>query len=65
MTAGKILRRCDSCGGFHASYLVVDPETGKREILCQSCWKKRFGAPSKQGEAQKPPARPPEDDDQG
>jgi hypothetical protein len=58
---GKILRRCDSCKEFHASYLVVDPETGKNEILCQKCWKKRFGqeASEKPGDDQNNSSAPP------
>jgi CubicO group peptidase (beta-lactamase class C family) len=35
---GKILKRCDLCGKFHAAYLVDDPKLGKR-ILCYQCWK--------------------------
>ena len=39
----KILRRCTICKKFHASYLVEDPEFGKR-YLCYSCWKARSSA---------------------
>ncbi len=34
----KILRPCDICKRYHASYLVVDPQTGTR-YYCYSCWK--------------------------
>jgi hypothetical protein len=56
---GKILRRCDQCKGFHASYLVVNPQTGKKEILCQACWKKRYGKPATEAKSQEPEDRPP------
>ena len=42
--AGKILRRCDLCGRFHASYLVPDPKFGQLH-LCYTCWKGRYGSP--------------------
>jgi hypothetical protein len=37
----NILRRCDICGKYHASYRVPDPE-GKTSNLCYSCWKARY-----------------------
>jgi hypothetical protein len=50
---GKILRRCDRCGKFHAAYVVDDPAVVRqvkgensgeaKVILCQTCWKKLFG----------------------
>ena len=42
--AGKGLRRCSLCGGFHASYLVVSP-TGVKSYLCYSCWKAKAASP--------------------
>ena len=38
----KILQRCSLCKNFHASYLVEDPHTGERKILCYNCWRKQF-----------------------
>ena len=43
--AGKILRRCDLCGRFHAAYLVPDPKFGRLQ-LCYTCWKGRYGSQS-------------------
>ena len=42
--SGKILRRCDLCGRFHAAYLVPDPKFGQLH-LCYTCWKGRHGSP--------------------
>jgi hypothetical protein len=42
---GKILRRCDLCGKFHASYRVEDPRLGSL-ILCQNCWSRRAASQS-------------------
>jgi hypothetical protein len=36
--AGKVLRRCDICGKFHASYFIDDPLHGRRKV-CYTCWK--------------------------
>jgi len=41
----KVLKRCSLCKGFHASYLVQDPQLGTLR-LCYSCWKARQTAPS-------------------
>lgn len=38
--AGKILRRCDLCGKFQATYRVEDPTLGSLKI-CLNCWKHR------------------------
>ncbi len=38
---GKILKKCDVCGQFHASYRVQDEKLGSLR-LCYSCWKARF-----------------------
>jgi hypothetical protein len=40
---GKILRRCDLCGKFNASYRVEDQQLGSL-ILCQKCWSRRAAA---------------------
>jgi ribosomal protein S14 len=37
---GKILRRCDLCGKFHAKYRVEDPRLGSLQI-CHDCWSRR------------------------
>jgi len=37
----KILRRCDICGRFHASYLVP-ADDGPPRYYCYDCWKARF-----------------------
>jgi hypothetical protein len=34
---GKVLRRCDLCKKFHASYAVQDALLGVR-YLCYRCW---------------------------
>ncbi len=34
-----VLRRCDRCKKFHASYRVEDPHLGV-VYLCYDCWKK-------------------------
>ncbi len=36
--APKILRQCDVCKHYHASYLAVDTATGTR-YYCHNCWK--------------------------
>ncbi len=33
-----VLRRCDRCKNFHASYIVDDPQTGGKIYLCNDCW---------------------------
>jgi hypothetical protein len=38
----KILRRCDVCGRFHASYIVPDPERGGKAYYCNDCWKAKY-----------------------
>jgi ADP-ribose pyrophosphatase len=35
---GKVLRRCDICGNFHAAYIVPEGDSGKR-YYCYKCWK--------------------------
>jgi hypothetical protein len=40
---GKILKRCDLCGKFQATYRVEDAHLGSL-ILCQSCWARRAAA---------------------
>jgi hypothetical protein len=46
---GKVLRRCDICGNFHAAYIVPEGESGKR-YYCYKCWKARMVAAPGQAE---------------
>jgi hypothetical protein len=41
---GKILRRCDVCGKFHAAYLLTSPDGVVRKV-CYSCWKAATSQP--------------------
>ncbi len=49
--APKILRQCDVCKHYHASYLAVDTATGTR-YYCYDCWKtlKAQSGPAKSAE---------------
>lgn len=55
--ARKILRRCDICKRFHASYVVTDPQTGEKRVVCTDCWKAKFAGkvPTETEPGQKPP----------
>ena len=35
----KILRRCDICHRYHVSFVITDPDSGKKTYLCYDCWK--------------------------
>lgn len=38
-----VLRRCDVCGRYHASYIVPDEARGGKAYYCYDCWKAKFG----------------------
>lgn len=49
----KILRRCDCCKNWHASFLIIDPQ-GNKLYYCRRChrsWQER--------QLQQPPKTPP------
>jgi hypothetical protein len=61
----KVLRRCDVCGKFHASYLVPDFQ-GRPARLCYDCWKGLYAAPQREeAEARKPDHDEPVEPDHG
>jgi hypothetical protein len=51
---GRVLRPCDSCKRYHASYIVFDPKLGGKAYVCYDCWAAEYAvrppsAPAQEG----------------